>query len=411
MDTMKTRELPLWRRAVATFVALIVAAGPLGTPAFAAATLLADEPVASSRRAEPNVVMTVDDSTSMHADFLPDYIIGAGAERRRRARLLPRRQRRDESRVRLHRLADVASPHLSPDELSRSRPTPRASTARARSPTGRRAWPAPVHSNALNRAYYDPSQTYRPPLDSLGVSLPNMTTYTMESRPIRGPRRSRTSTCSERQRRPVLQLRLAGRHELGSGAAAVGQPLPHQRRRLHAGVPGLEGNAEYQYPWKNARRSPTTPSITGAQLHQDAVLRSGQPEMAAVLHDIQQLRLQYGNVHPSRQQVLSADLQLRVRRRRATRWLTRTTRPAGCQKSPLHASPGSCTKGAECLLCSCTSPSKVTGASGSCKADEGRRSEQRRGMQLRRRGMHAYMRKPCRCRDGRERARMPRLRS
>ena len=57
-------------------MALLLAAGPIGTPAFAAVTLLADEPIAFVPRAEPNVVMTVDDSTSMLSDFLPDYIIG-----------------------------------------------------------------------------------------------------------------------------------------------------------------------------------------------------------------------------------------------------------------------------------------------------------------------------------------------
>ena len=57
MKKTTVSKLPLWRRATATFVALIMAAGPM-TPALAAVTLLADEPIAFVPRAEPNVVMT-----------------------------------------------------------------------------------------------------------------------------------------------------------------------------------------------------------------------------------------------------------------------------------------------------------------------------------------------------------------
>jgi hypothetical protein len=49
--------------------------GPVATPAYAALTPLADQPLNISTSAKPNIVMTVDDSTSMLFDFLPDYVV------------------------------------------------------------------------------------------------------------------------------------------------------------------------------------------------------------------------------------------------------------------------------------------------------------------------------------------------
>ena len=40
-------------------------------------TSLADEPLATRNQSKPNILMTVDDSTSMLYDFLPDYVIDA----------------------------------------------------------------------------------------------------------------------------------------------------------------------------------------------------------------------------------------------------------------------------------------------------------------------------------------------
>ena len=73
---MKTTVQP-WRRALAALLCLLLGLGPLSSPAYAALTLLADDPIAFVPKAPPNVVMTVDDSTSMLSDFLPDYVIRA----------------------------------------------------------------------------------------------------------------------------------------------------------------------------------------------------------------------------------------------------------------------------------------------------------------------------------------------
>ena len=65
---------PLVRRLLAAFLALLIGLGPLATPAYAALTPLADEPLNIKNQAKPNIVLTIDDSTSMLFDFLPDYV-------------------------------------------------------------------------------------------------------------------------------------------------------------------------------------------------------------------------------------------------------------------------------------------------------------------------------------------------
>src|SRR5690349_12322929 len=64
----------LLRRWLAGVLAALIGLGPL-TPAYAVLTPLGDEPLNTKNSARPNIVLTVDDSTSMLFDFLPDYVI------------------------------------------------------------------------------------------------------------------------------------------------------------------------------------------------------------------------------------------------------------------------------------------------------------------------------------------------
>ncbi len=64
----------LLRRWLAGLLALMIGLGPLASPAYAALTPLADEPINIKNQAKPNIILTVDDSTSMLYDFLPDYV-------------------------------------------------------------------------------------------------------------------------------------------------------------------------------------------------------------------------------------------------------------------------------------------------------------------------------------------------
>src|SRR5438552_12245253 len=69
-------SIPRYRRWLAGVLAVLLGLGPLATPAYASPTALADQPLNAQNLAKPNIVMTVDDSTSMLYDFLPDSVIG-----------------------------------------------------------------------------------------------------------------------------------------------------------------------------------------------------------------------------------------------------------------------------------------------------------------------------------------------
>jgi len=66
---------PPMRRTLAGFLAFLIGFGPLTPLAIAAETPLADAPISVSIKAHPNIVFTMDDSTSMQLDFLPDYVV------------------------------------------------------------------------------------------------------------------------------------------------------------------------------------------------------------------------------------------------------------------------------------------------------------------------------------------------
>src|SRR5205814_5656234 len=63
------------RRWISGVLAVMIGLGPLASPTYAALTLLADEPLNVQNKAQPNVMLTIDDSTSMLFDFLPDNVI------------------------------------------------------------------------------------------------------------------------------------------------------------------------------------------------------------------------------------------------------------------------------------------------------------------------------------------------
>src|SRR5438128_4516911 len=73
---MNPRPAPMrLRRFLAGLLSLLIGLGPLATPAYAAVTPLADQPLNITISAKPNIVLTVDDSTSMLYDFLPDTVV------------------------------------------------------------------------------------------------------------------------------------------------------------------------------------------------------------------------------------------------------------------------------------------------------------------------------------------------
>jgi hypothetical protein len=68
-------RIPQYRRLLAGVLAGLLGLGPLATPSYAALTSLADQPLNAQSQAKPNIVLTVDDSTSMLFDFLPDSVV------------------------------------------------------------------------------------------------------------------------------------------------------------------------------------------------------------------------------------------------------------------------------------------------------------------------------------------------
>ncbi len=64
-----------YRRWLAALLSVLMACGPLLTPAYAAGlTPLANEPIGIQNSAQPAIVLTVDDSTSMLSDWLPEAV-------------------------------------------------------------------------------------------------------------------------------------------------------------------------------------------------------------------------------------------------------------------------------------------------------------------------------------------------
>ncbi len=71
----RTPMQPNCRRWTAGVLAVLIGLGPLATPSYAALTALSDQPLSVQNQAKPNIVLTVDDSTSMLFDFLPDSVV------------------------------------------------------------------------------------------------------------------------------------------------------------------------------------------------------------------------------------------------------------------------------------------------------------------------------------------------
>src|SRR2546423_15659285 len=67
---------PGFRRWTAAVLATLIGFGPLAPRSYAALTALADQPLNVQNQSKPNIVLTVDDSTSMLYDFLPDSVVG-----------------------------------------------------------------------------------------------------------------------------------------------------------------------------------------------------------------------------------------------------------------------------------------------------------------------------------------------
>ena len=203
------------RRWLASVLAVLIGLGPLATPAYSALIPLADEPLNVKNSAHPNIILTVDDSTSMLFDFLPDYVVSTycrGGTGAMTAACGSVGAASDFTNV-------GGGSYFSPGYAYEEYNKPYASYASGYDASGPGAgcyggspptcspgvnpgslpglntypagpqpswpnslkpyeywllWPAPAHSAGFNALYYDPRLTYDPPVDSTGTSYPQM---------------------------------------------------------------------------------------------------------------------------------------------------------------------------------------------------------------------------------------------
>jgi type IV pilus assembly protein PilY1 len=145
--------------------------------AFAAVTKLADEPLNVKNSAEPNIVLTLDDSTSMLSDFLPELVIDQycrdGNGILQAACGVRPAVATDDYPAYIYHQNNV--PYNAYDDGTGRSPLPPFNPPSGGSPPSRaQQWPAPAHNAAFNRLYYNPRITYEPPAYADGTSWPSM---------------------------------------------------------------------------------------------------------------------------------------------------------------------------------------------------------------------------------------------
>ena len=266
--------VPQYRRWIAGFLAAMIGLGPMATPGYAALTLLGDQPLSVQNQSKPNIMLTIDDSTSMLYDFLPDTAIRKFC--RDATGKMNAACGRVDSNFDLTLVGhgkyttagyiyeqfgfpfpaydasfDTSGPgagcQLTPFITSSCTggvdPGPLPGLERYPGPPGPgkspsadkpyeywSLWPAPVHNTELNHAYYNPRLDYEPPVRADGTPYPQMNaanTSTWTHVPA-DPWATTIKYVDLTQLvtdRSVVQLRLE------PGPRERSCPLPHQWRR------------------------------------------------------------------------------------------------------------------------------------------------------------------------------------
>jgi type IV pilus assembly protein PilY1 len=165
---MKTHRPYFALRALSGVLAFLIGFGPITPLAWAATpTPLADGPINVNIQAKPNIVFTLDDSTSMQLDFLPDYVVVDS--------LTNAATTYCRSSTGLTGCGNVGTATM-----------PQYVYAEWGMPTGAgNPWPAgyggssygppAVMTSAFNSMFYNPVVTYTAPLKYDGSSYPDMT--------------------------------------------------------------------------------------------------------------------------------------------------------------------------------------------------------------------------------------------
>ena len=212
-----TKPVTLYQRCIASFLAVLIGLGPIATPAYAALTSLADEPLNIRNQAKPNIMLTVDDSSSMLYDYLPDYIVEAYCRNGTGAMGAPCGNAGSNNDFSAQGRGRYRSPGYVYKQFGASFPAYNASPAYDASGPGEGCdvrspftaacaggvdpgplpgiknypgglpfpkgnspfeywlmWPAVAHNSAFNHLYYNPRLIYDPPSFSDGSSYPAM---------------------------------------------------------------------------------------------------------------------------------------------------------------------------------------------------------------------------------------------
>jgi hypothetical protein len=221
----------LFRRFVAALLSALMSLGPVATPAYAAGDRARRRAARRAQPVKPNILMTVDDSTSMLYDFLPDYVVlendnagilkpttfcrsgngsmsatcgfwdqpydltGAvpsGGKYQSPQYIFQQYNMPYRANVGATVAFDVSGPGAGCETVNPPLrcsagidPTAGGSNLRAEDLPGGIAavgkpyeywllWPAPAHNSALNKLYYNPRLNYDPPIGDDGNPLPNM---------------------------------------------------------------------------------------------------------------------------------------------------------------------------------------------------------------------------------------------
>lgn len=387
---MTTSRLHRWHRVLSVFLAFDLVIAPIA-PALAQITPLADEPIGFTPLAPPNLMLTVDDSTSMLADYLPDYVIGSVPG----SSPLMGGFCRDATGT-MSVACGFAGDWGSPGYIYTAPNVPFGSTANVSYATGspaytisnipdrQRAWPAPAHSNALNRLYYDPSITYSPPLKYDGTPYPeqNAVNTTNWTKVVADPWATKALQRTVNLTTNVnvgMWCNSDWPNNTEWNPAASGGGECRINGTDYSTLATNKATAEYQYPWQKQsgaddikyfwRNSATATSGTWTK---------------SLWCDVQSGDDANNPKNPYRPRTCSTSTtttwtcpagqkysppksqpQTCVQTGTTTGCLASTTTydPPGCNTNPKYGSPGPCV-GPECLVCKSSSTCTSTGVNG-----------------------------------------------
>ncbi len=175
----KHESLPV-RLLQAVGISVAIALSGMAIPASAALTKLSDSPLNATIKASPNVVFTVDDSSSMLSDFLPDLVVIGTAStycRGANGQMTAACGSVGASKQPAYIYSGNAIPWGNTANVSYAigNPPNAFNYTVSAVPATYQFWPAPAHAGDFNLQYYNPRLTYQPPINGDAARTPFQT--------------------------------------------------------------------------------------------------------------------------------------------------------------------------------------------------------------------------------------------